>query len=165
MAKVEYVFPVDKVHGRISKQHKVGFSHRKATKPTSPPYMVCVAPNPEPTNCCVAISSPMYAALPVHDSSTHNKYLSIKRASPRRRSTRLSGAMSSDKSGISTARTKPLTARTHEKNPTHTLRCNVRLRVRIACVRVRGCAYGRDTSLGIDRLRRDTHLRRLTHRH
>ena len=32
MAKVEYVFPVDKVHGRISKQHKVGFSHRKATK-------------------------------------------------------------------------------------------------------------------------------------
>ena len=32
MAKVEYTFPVDKVHGRISKQHKVGFAHRKATK-------------------------------------------------------------------------------------------------------------------------------------
>ena len=32
MAKVEYAFPVDKVHGRISKQHKVGFAHRKATK-------------------------------------------------------------------------------------------------------------------------------------
>ena len=31
MAKVEYAFPVDKVHGRISKQHKVGFAHRKAT--------------------------------------------------------------------------------------------------------------------------------------
>jgi hypothetical protein len=32
MAKVEYAFPVDKVHGRISKQHKVGFAHRKASK-------------------------------------------------------------------------------------------------------------------------------------
>ena len=32
MAKVEYAFPVDKVHGRISKQHKVGFAHRRATK-------------------------------------------------------------------------------------------------------------------------------------
>ena len=32
MAKVEYAFPVDKVHGRISKQHKVGFAHHKATK-------------------------------------------------------------------------------------------------------------------------------------
>ena len=32
MAKVEYAFPVEKVHGRISKNHKVGFSHRKATK-------------------------------------------------------------------------------------------------------------------------------------
>ena len=32
MAKVEYAFPVEKVHGRISKTHKVGFSHRKATK-------------------------------------------------------------------------------------------------------------------------------------
>ena len=73
--------------------------------------------------------------------------------------------MSSDKSGISTARSKPLTARTHEKNPTHTLRCNVRLRVRIACVRVRGCAYGRDTPLRTHRLWRDTYLRRLTHRH
>ena len=32
MAKVEYSFPVDKVHGRISKQHQVGFAHRKASK-------------------------------------------------------------------------------------------------------------------------------------
>ena len=32
MAKIEYAFPVDKVHGRISKHHKVGFAHRKASK-------------------------------------------------------------------------------------------------------------------------------------
>ena len=32
MAHVEYSFPVDKVHGRISKQHQVGFAHRKASK-------------------------------------------------------------------------------------------------------------------------------------
>lgn len=32
MAKVEYAFPVDKIHGRISKSHKVGFFHRNATK-------------------------------------------------------------------------------------------------------------------------------------
>ena len=32
MAKVEYAFPVDKIHGKISKQHKVGFAHRIATK-------------------------------------------------------------------------------------------------------------------------------------
>ena len=32
MAKVEYQFPVDKVHGRISKQHKIGFAHRKVSK-------------------------------------------------------------------------------------------------------------------------------------
>ena len=31
MAKVEYAFPVDKIHGKISKKHKVGFAHRKAT--------------------------------------------------------------------------------------------------------------------------------------
>jgi hypothetical protein len=31
MAKVEYAFPVDKVHGKISKKHKVGFAHRKAS--------------------------------------------------------------------------------------------------------------------------------------
>ena len=29
MAKVEYAFPVDKIHGRISKKHKLGFAHRK----------------------------------------------------------------------------------------------------------------------------------------
>mgnify|MGYP003315813933 CR=1 FL=1 len=29
MAKVEYAFPVDKIHGRVSKKHKVGFAHRK----------------------------------------------------------------------------------------------------------------------------------------
>ena len=32
MAKVEYQFPVDKVHGKISKKHKIGFAHRKASK-------------------------------------------------------------------------------------------------------------------------------------
>ena len=31
MAKVEYSFPVDKIHGKISKKHKVGFAHRKAS--------------------------------------------------------------------------------------------------------------------------------------
>ena len=31
MAKVEYAFPVDKIHGKISKKHKVGFAHRKAS--------------------------------------------------------------------------------------------------------------------------------------
>ena len=31
MAKVEYAFPVDKVHGKISKKHKIGFAHRKAS--------------------------------------------------------------------------------------------------------------------------------------
>ena len=29
MAQVEYVFPVDAVHGRISKKHQIGFAHRK----------------------------------------------------------------------------------------------------------------------------------------
>ena len=32
MAKVEYAFPVDKIHGRISKNHVVGFAHRVASK-------------------------------------------------------------------------------------------------------------------------------------
>ena len=32
MAKVEYAFPVDTIHGRISKSHKVGFAHRKQSK-------------------------------------------------------------------------------------------------------------------------------------
>ena len=32
MAKVEYAFPVDKIHGKISKQHKIGFAHRRASK-------------------------------------------------------------------------------------------------------------------------------------
>ena len=32
MAQVEYAFPVDKVHGRISKSHKVGFAHRTQSK-------------------------------------------------------------------------------------------------------------------------------------
>ena len=31
MAKVEYAFPVDKIHGRVSKKHKVGFLHRTAS--------------------------------------------------------------------------------------------------------------------------------------
>lgn len=32
MAKVEYAFPVDKIHGKIAKEHKIGFAHRRATK-------------------------------------------------------------------------------------------------------------------------------------
>ena len=32
MAKVEYTFPVDKIHGKIAKSHKVGFAHRTASK-------------------------------------------------------------------------------------------------------------------------------------
>ena len=32
MAKVEFAFPVDKVHGKVSKSHKIGFAHRKASK-------------------------------------------------------------------------------------------------------------------------------------
>ena len=32
MAKVEYAFPVDKIHGRISKKHKLGFAHRKESQ-------------------------------------------------------------------------------------------------------------------------------------
>ena len=32
MAKVEYAFPVDKIHGKIAKSHKVGFAHRTASK-------------------------------------------------------------------------------------------------------------------------------------
>jgi hypothetical protein len=31
MAKVDYAFPVDKVHGKISKKHKVGFAHLNST--------------------------------------------------------------------------------------------------------------------------------------
>ena len=32
MAQVEYSFPVEKIHGRISKSHQVGFAHRTASK-------------------------------------------------------------------------------------------------------------------------------------
>ena len=31
MAKIDYAFPVEKVHGKISKKHKVGFAHRIAS--------------------------------------------------------------------------------------------------------------------------------------
>ena len=31
MANIEYAFPVEKVHGKISKKHKVGFAHRIAS--------------------------------------------------------------------------------------------------------------------------------------
>ena len=31
MAQIEYAFPVEKVHGKISKKHKVGFAHRTAS--------------------------------------------------------------------------------------------------------------------------------------
>lgn len=32
MAKVEYAFPVEKIHGKIAKNHKIGFAHRVASK-------------------------------------------------------------------------------------------------------------------------------------
>ena len=32
MAKVEYAFPVEKIHGKVAKHHKVGFAHRIASK-------------------------------------------------------------------------------------------------------------------------------------
>ena len=32
MAKVEYAFPVEVIHGKVAKHHKVGFAHRKASK-------------------------------------------------------------------------------------------------------------------------------------
>ena len=32
MAKVEYAFPVDKIHGKVAKSHKIGFAHRRASK-------------------------------------------------------------------------------------------------------------------------------------
>ena len=31
MAKIDYAFPVEKVHGKISKKHKIGFAHRTAS--------------------------------------------------------------------------------------------------------------------------------------
>ena len=31
MAKIEYAFPVETVHGKISKKHKIGFAHRTAS--------------------------------------------------------------------------------------------------------------------------------------
>ena len=32
MAQVEYAFPVEKIHGKVSKSHKIGFAHRTASK-------------------------------------------------------------------------------------------------------------------------------------
>ena len=32
MAKVEFAFPVEKVHGKIAKRHRIGFAHRTASK-------------------------------------------------------------------------------------------------------------------------------------
>lgn len=31
MAKIDFSFPVDKVHGRLSRKHKIGFAHRTAS--------------------------------------------------------------------------------------------------------------------------------------
>ena len=31
MAQVEYAFPIEKVHGKLSKKHKIGFAHRVAS--------------------------------------------------------------------------------------------------------------------------------------
>ena len=32
MAHVEYAFPVEVIHGKVAKRHKIGFAHRKASK-------------------------------------------------------------------------------------------------------------------------------------
>ena len=32
MAKIDFAFPVDKVHGKLAKSHKIGFAHRVASK-------------------------------------------------------------------------------------------------------------------------------------
>ena len=32
MAKIEYAFPVEKIHGKISKKHKIGFAYRKISE-------------------------------------------------------------------------------------------------------------------------------------
>ena len=32
MAKVEYAFPVETIHGKVARSHKIGFAHRKASK-------------------------------------------------------------------------------------------------------------------------------------
>ena len=32
MAQIEYSVPVDKIHGKVAKSHKIGFAHRKASK-------------------------------------------------------------------------------------------------------------------------------------
>ena len=32
MAKVEYAFPVEVIHGKVAKHHKIGFAHRVASK-------------------------------------------------------------------------------------------------------------------------------------
>ena len=32
MAKVEYAFPVEVIHGKVAKRHKIGFAHRAASK-------------------------------------------------------------------------------------------------------------------------------------
>ena len=32
MAHVEYAFPVDKIHGKVSKKHTVGFAHMTASQ-------------------------------------------------------------------------------------------------------------------------------------
>ena len=31
MAKIDYAFPVDKVHGKMSKKHRIGFAHLTAS--------------------------------------------------------------------------------------------------------------------------------------
>ena len=32
MAKVDYAFPVETIHGKVAKHHKIGFAHRAASK-------------------------------------------------------------------------------------------------------------------------------------
>ena len=31
MAKIDYAFPIEKVHGKISKKHRIGFAHLNST--------------------------------------------------------------------------------------------------------------------------------------
>ena len=48
MAKVEYSFPVEKVHGKVSKKHKVGFAHRADSNLNYiPRSQLCVLSSPQ----------------------------------------------------------------------------------------------------------------------
>jgi ADP-dependent phosphofructokinase/glucokinase len=104
MAKVEYAFPVDKVHGKISKKHRVGFAHRKATarnyttsygERSTPVTSNEMAVRTKFTAVCAAAR----ARLGNITKSRWTRLLSVSKLS-----TRLCGATSSAKSGTRTWR-------------------------------------------------------------